>query len=796
MRIGFFTDGFLPITDGVATSVYESARELERRGHEVFIVAPKYPGFVDKNERVIRLTSLKVVKEPETRIALNLPDKGLRRVMSMDFDLIHGHSGGPVTLIGWEVARAKKIPFVVTYHTLWNRYTHYILKGKVVTPKMMEQATKIFGNRADYLIAPTERVQKELRSYGVKRPIKVVASGIDIEQFKNAKKGFLRSRLGLGGEPIMLFVGRLGREKSIDFLLKAFKEVYEKEPSTHFVIIGDGQDRKKLSSLAARLKISHNTHFLGRIESSEIARGYKDATVFVFSSTSETQGLVIPEALASGVPVVAVDDPAYESVEDGKNGYLVKGGPSEFAGRVLQIIQDASLRDRLSDQAVTSSEKFSIKGAVDLLESVYFELMDKRNKESVSRIMRSSERHEKVFVVNSVFWITVALVRIATFIFFRGTSYPAFQVGGQFFYHSEIGFVLVLVFLAAVARSRKTGLFALLILGIGLGLIMDEAWSIFGAHEFVTDYWSYLNLIPVVIFGTFPLLLRKKLADRVRFYINTREQKHESPKNPRISVVIPAYNEGEFIEPTLKSLLNQTYKDFEIIVVDNNSTDNTGEVAKRFGARVIVEKKPGVAAARNAGFVAARGEIVASTDADSVVSENWVEEIARAYDEDKTLVGFGGLNALYSGPVTARAAGRFLFPIFWKIDKVLSGGWNMAGFNMSVLKKAFMEIGGFNTDLKMAEDIDLAEKLRNVGKLKIDTNFLVFSSGRRYKDGLLKGLMAYAPWWISKVILRNEKPFEFKPVRSEKAVSTSFSFLPALTLVLVLLAMFYASNKY
>src|SRR3989344_5529821 len=143
MRIGFFTDGFLPQPNGVATSVFESAKELERRGHEVIIVAPRFPGFFDDNPNVIRLTSVRVVKQPETRLALHLPDKSLRRVMSMDFDIIHGHSGGPVTLIGWEIARAKKIPFVVTYHTLWNRYTHYILKGKVVTPKMVEKVTKI-----------------------------------------------------------------------------------------------------------------------------------------------------------------------------------------------------------------------------------------------------------------------------------------------------------------------------------------------------------------------------------------------------------------------------------------------------------------------------------------------------------------------------------------------------------------------------------------------------------------------------------------------------------------------------
>src|SRR3989344_3108620 len=100
MRIGFFTDGFLPQPNGGATSVFESAKELERRGHEVFIIAPKYPGYIDHNTNVIRLPSIKVLKLPETRLAPSFPDKSLGKIFSMDFDIIHGHSGGPITFLG------------------------------------------------------------------------------------------------------------------------------------------------------------------------------------------------------------------------------------------------------------------------------------------------------------------------------------------------------------------------------------------------------------------------------------------------------------------------------------------------------------------------------------------------------------------------------------------------------------------------------------------------------------------------------------------------------------------------
>ena len=250
MKIGFFTDAFLPQPNGVSTSVNESAKELERRGHEVFIIAPKFPGYTDQETNVIRIPSVRVSKQPETRLGLSLPNRSLKKILSIEFDIIHGHSGGPVTLLGWEIARLKKIPFVGTYHTLWNRYTHYFLKGKIVTPKMMEKATKIFANRIDHLIAPTKRVEKELRSYGVKAPISVVPSGIDVEKFRRTEPGILRENLAIRNDPILLFVGRLSREKSVDFLLQMFKEVLKKAPNAHFVLIGEGSDKKKLERLA------------------------------------------------------------------------------------------------------------------------------------------------------------------------------------------------------------------------------------------------------------------------------------------------------------------------------------------------------------------------------------------------------------------------------------------------------------------------------------------------------------------------------------------------------------------
>ena len=121
MKIGFFTDSYLPMHDGVATSTHTYAEELKRRGHDVYIIAPKHPRYKDKEKHIYRLTSVKLFV-PEFRFALQIPQKSLLHTIKTDFDLIHGHNGGPISFLGWELARARNIPYVLTYHTFWSHY--------------------------------------------------------------------------------------------------------------------------------------------------------------------------------------------------------------------------------------------------------------------------------------------------------------------------------------------------------------------------------------------------------------------------------------------------------------------------------------------------------------------------------------------------------------------------------------------------------------------------------------------------------------------------------------------------
>lgn len=243
----------------------------------------------------------------------------------------------------------------------------------------------------------------------------------------------------------------------------------------------------------------------------------------------------------------------------------------------------------------------------------------------------------------------------------------------------------------------------------------------------------------------------------------------ENMINPLISVVIPAFQEEKFLPRVLQSVLGQEYKNFELIVVDNNSSDKTAEIAKKFGAKVLFEPRQGVGFARQAGFLAAKGDIIATTDADAILPENWLSRIAKEFKNDNDLAAFGGLYTLYSGPVTARLAIFYLARFLWIWDKICSGGWNLAGANLAVRKSAFLRVGGFDTRFSLCEDVDISRRLRNVGEVAFDPNFRVQTSGRRYRYGLLFGLMTYAPNHIARVLFKKNKFVKLSTVRKESS---------------------------
>lgn len=381
MKIGFFTDGYLPQLNGVATSVEGWTEAIRKLGHKVYVIAPSFPNYKDEGEDIIRVPSVRLLKQPEIRLGFPLSKKSISQIYKLKLDVIHATSGGSISTLGLIVARAKKIPYVFTYYTRFNHYTHYLFNGKIIKPQMVEFLSRIFCNKCDLIIAPTQAIKDELLSFGVKKPIAIVPSGVDTAKFKKQEKGFLRKKTGIKKGKILLFIGRLEKEKSVDFLIKAFAQIHFYDSQTNLVLIGDGKEEPKLKKLAKKLKVEKNVYFAGLIDRKDIGKVYQDAEIFVFASQTETQGMVILEALASGLPIVAVNDSVYDGIiEDKINGVLVEPDLKQFAKACLGILSNPTDRERLSNAASKSMQNFSFSQTAKSFEKLYGRLISERSK--------------------------------------------------------------------------------------------------------------------------------------------------------------------------------------------------------------------------------------------------------------------------------------------------------------------------------------------------------------------------------------------------------------------------------
>ena len=383
MRIGFFTDTYLPVIHGVEVSIETFRKNLEKMGHKVFIFAPHSPGYKDKNPRVFRFRSIKVIKKPEMRLAFPfLPKDTFEKVLNLKLDIAHAHTPFSMGLFAKYIANHQKIPLVYTHHTHYPEYAKFYLKEKIITPLLARYFSAWFANQAQAVIVPSYKMKKFLIEYGVKRtkPIYVLPTGVNLKIFKKSKKGFLKIRKMLKiptNAKVLLFVGRMGEEKNPSFLLYAIEEILKKFNNVFLLMVGDGPILEKLKNLALKLKIEKNVIFSGAVPHSKIPAYYQAANVSVFSSQTETQGIVILEAIASGLPVVALKDEAFrEMVIENKNGFLIKSSsPKSFAKKVLEILKNSSLWKKFSLNSQKIASLFSEENQAKKLIKIYKSLL-------------------------------------------------------------------------------------------------------------------------------------------------------------------------------------------------------------------------------------------------------------------------------------------------------------------------------------------------------------------------------------------------------------------------------------
>lgn len=380
MKIGFFTDSYWPARHGVQVSIDSFADKLEEMGHEVHIYTTYSPGYKDHRHRVTRLKSIRFMKKPELRVALPFVHEGdMASVMKHKFDLVHAHTPFGLGILGKLVSKYQKIPIVYTHHTDYVEYSKFYLKDKVLLPRVAKKITAWFANGADVVIAPSEKIRKNLISYGTNSEIFVLPTGINIKYFKKTKTSLaaakkLRKKIGI--EPkdkVVLFFGRIGKEKNIDFIIKSFSKLKKMNPDTKLVIGGDGKHLDNLKKLAKSLKLENDIIFSGFVKEEEKKLFFQMADVFAFASHTDTQGIVILEASASGLPVVALKDDAFAGmVINGVNGFDVASNSQlSFARKINKIISNKALATKMGQSSFKVASLFSEYEQTKKLEAIY-----------------------------------------------------------------------------------------------------------------------------------------------------------------------------------------------------------------------------------------------------------------------------------------------------------------------------------------------------------------------------------------------------------------------------------------
>lgn len=374
MRIALFTNNYLPFCGGVTISVETLRRGLESRGHETWVFAPRFAGDDADGARIVRYPSIPAATYPQFPLAVPYAPRISRAVRRLDFDVFHAHHPFLLGPAAGRFARAGGRPLVFTYHTRYEKYAHYVpLRRALVEAAAVWMSTR-FAARADAVIAPSAVVRGELRARGVRTPIAVVPTGLDLDVFRPGERARARRHLGWHPtDPVVLYVGRLDREKSVERVLLAFERIASTLPRARLQVVGQGTEGERLRREAAGLAAAARIAFQGARAHDALPVFYQAADVFLFASETETQGLVLAEAAACGLPAVAVTAPGCdEVVRDGDTGLLTKSDPGDLADAATVLLVDTERRAAMGRRArAVAEEEFDVRLQIDRTLDVY-----------------------------------------------------------------------------------------------------------------------------------------------------------------------------------------------------------------------------------------------------------------------------------------------------------------------------------------------------------------------------------------------------------------------------------------
>ena len=356
MNILFISDVFFPRVNGVSTSIHTFAKELEALGHQVTLIAPSYGEDEKHEDWIIRVPAHKIYFDPEDRLMKFGKLKALLPwVKENHFDLIHIHTPFTAHYVGIHFGQKLDIPVVETYHTFFEDYLHHYLPfiPQFISRRLARTISRRQCNAVDGIVSPSKPMLDVLKQYGINTSAEVVATGLDDSSFAKVDGESFRISHDIPlAQPMLLFVGRVAHEKNIEFLLEMHVKLIKKHPDALLVITGEGPAEESIKASVNQLGLVNKVKMIGYLDRGhELIACYKAADIFVFASKSETQGLVLLEAMAQGTAVVALAELGTKSILIEGEGVLIsKDDTQDFADKVSTLLSDPQKRKSIGEK--------------------------------------------------------------------------------------------------------------------------------------------------------------------------------------------------------------------------------------------------------------------------------------------------------------------------------------------------------------------------------------------------------------------------------------------------------------
>lgn len=380
MRITMFTNTYKPHVGGVARSVEFFTEDLRAAGHRVLVVAPEFSQAEEAaSEDLLRVPAIQHFNGSDFSLGLPAPFLVDHRMDDFNPDIIHSHHPFLLGNTALRVSSSCEVPLIFTHHTLYEQYTHYVpLDSETMKRFVIGLATE-YANHATRVVAPSESLAHLIRERGVRRPVSVVPTGVDLAFFEGGRGERFRRRHGLSGAQVVGHLGRLAPEKNLSYLARAVAAFMVDRPGVFFLVVGDGPSKQAIRQHFEDRGIADRLVLAGVLNGQALADAYQSMDLFVFASQSETQGMVLAEAMAAGKPVIALDASGVrEVVVDNVNGRLLPGDADEkvFAAAVADFFDHPERTRQWPLQAGLTAREFSRESSAAKLLQVYREAVE------------------------------------------------------------------------------------------------------------------------------------------------------------------------------------------------------------------------------------------------------------------------------------------------------------------------------------------------------------------------------------------------------------------------------------